>query len=288
MDKKRKINNSKRKQQVKRQLYFMAAAVMCIGIISTVFIIRSKKEEVKEAAIKIEQQNREKDTKEKKEEEIETFEGRLARVKEEASKKGYPKGVIELLDKNAETIDFVEDYEVKKDLPAAETLDEVPKGEIPLLLQWDERWGYAPYGKSIVAVSGCGPTCMAMVAAGLTGDMTATPAKLAAYGTENGYLDEENNTYWKFMNEAGKNWGLSCYESDMTEAQVMTELQAGHPIICSVGPGDFTQNGHFIVLAGCEGGKIKVNDPFSRATSSQLWDFERIKQQTKAMWVYSI
>ena len=129
---------------------------------------------------------------------------------------------------------------------------------------------------------------MAMVAAGLTGDITATPAKLAAYGTENGYLDEENNTYWKFMNEAGKNWGLSCYESDMTEAQVMTELKAGHPIICSVGPGDFTQNGHFIVLAGCEGGKIKVNDPFSRATSSQLWDFERIKQQTKAMWVYSI
>ena len=48
MDKKRKINNSKRKQQVKRQLYFMAAAVICIGIISTVFIIRSKKEEAKE------------------------------------------------------------------------------------------------------------------------------------------------------------------------------------------------------------------------------------------------
>ena len=155
MDKKRKINNSKRKQQVKRQLYFMAAAVICIGIISTVFIIRSKKEEAKEAAIKIEQQNKEKDDEEKKEEKIETFEGRLARVKEEASKKGYPKGVIELLDKNAETIDFVEDYEVKKDLPAAETLDAVPKGEIPLLLQWDERWGYAPYGKSIVAVSGC-------------------------------------------------------------------------------------------------------------------------------------
>ena len=90
------------------------------------------------------------------------------------------------------------------------------------------------------------------------------------------------------MSEAGKNWGLSCYESDMTQAQIMSELQAGHPVICSVGPGDFTQNGHFIVLVGCEEGKIKVNDPFSRTTSSQLWDFERIKQQSKAMWVYSI
>lgn len=290
MDKKRKIRKSKRKQQVKRQLYFMTAAVICVGIISTALILRTRKEEAREAAAKIEQQNREKSAKEniEQEEKNETPEERLARVKEDAGRKGYPKGVIELLDKNEETIDFVEDYEEKKDLPAAETLDAVTQGEIPLLIQWDERWGYAPYGNSIVAVSGCGPTCMAMVAAGLTGDVTATPAKLAAYGTENGYLDEENNTYWKFMSEAGKNWGLSCYESDMTQAQIMSELQAGHPVICSVGPGDFTQNGHFIVLVGCEEGKIKVNDPFSRTTSSQLWDFERIKQQSKAMWVYSI
>lgn len=290
MDKKRKIRKSKRKQQVKRQLYFMTAAVICVGIISTALILRTRKEEAKEAAAKIEQQNREKSAKEniEQEEKNETPEERLARVKEDAGRKGYPKGVIELLDKNEETIDFVEDYEEKKDLPAAETLDAVTQGEIPLLIQWDERWGYAPYGNSTVAVSGCGPTCMAMVAAGLTGDVTATPAKLAAYGTENGYLDEENNTYWKFMSEAGKNWDLSCYESDMTQAQIMSELQAGHPVICSVGPGDFTQNGHFIVLVGCEEGKIKVNDPFSRTTSSQLWDFERIKQQSKAMWVYSI
>lgn len=290
MDKKRKIRKSKRKQQVKRQLYFMTASVICVGIISTALILRTRKEEAREAAAKIEQQNREKSAKEniEQEEKNETPEERLTRVKEDAGRKGYPKGVIELLDKNEETIDFVEDYEEKKDLPAAETLDAVTQGEIPLLIQWDERWGYAPYGNSIVAVSGCGPTCMAMVAAGLTGDVTATPAKLAAYGTENGYLDEENNTYWKFMSEAGKSWGLSCYESDMTQAQIMSELQAGHPVICSVGPGDFTQNGHFIVLVGCEEGKIKVNDPFSRTTSSQLWDFERIKQQSKAMWVYSI
>lgn len=196
MDKKRKIRKSKRKQQVKRQLYFITAAVICVGIISTALILRTRKEEAKEAAAKIEQQNREKSAKEniEQEEKNETPEERLARVKEDAGRKGYPKGVIELLDKNEETIDFVEDYEEKKDLPAAETLDAVTQGEIPLLIQWDERWGYAPYGNSIVAVSGCGPTCMAMVAAGLTGDVTATPAKLAAYGTENGYLDEENNT----------------------------------------------------------------------------------------------
>ena len=102
MDKKRKIRKSKRKQQVKRQLYFITAAVICVGIISTALILRTRKEEAKEAAAKIEQQNREKSAKEniEQEEKNETPEERLARVKEDAGRKGYPKGVIELLDKN--------------------------------------------------------------------------------------------------------------------------------------------------------------------------------------------
>lgn len=33
--------------------------------------------------------------------------------------------------------------------------------------------------------------------------------KVAAYGTEHGYVDEENNTYWRFMDEAGANWNLN-------------------------------------------------------------------------------
>lgn len=290
MEDKKKIKYSKRRQQVKRQLYLIAVAAACTGIIAAVFVLRAQKEKAKETAVKIEKQETEnkKNIESRPEQKTETPQERLARVKKEASVKGYPEGVIELLDKNEETVDFVEAYEEKKDLPAVETVGDVEaQGEIPLFIQWDERWGYAPYGDSIVAVSGCGPTCMSMVVVGLTGDVKATPAKIAAYGTQKGYLDEENNTYWEFMKEAGKNWGLSCYESDVTEEQVMAELKAGHPIICSVGPGDFTKNGHFIVLAGYVDGKIKVNDPFSTTTSSKLWEFDRIKSQTKAMWVYS-
>ena len=32
-----------------------------------------------------------------------------------------------------------------KDTAPAETIGDVTQGEIPLLLQWDERWGYAYY-----------------------------------------------------------------------------------------------------------------------------------------------
>ena len=206
-----------------------------------------------------------------------------------AKQKGYPDSVVGLLGKNKETVDFVEDYEAKKDVPAADNIGEsYVEGQIPQLLQWDERWGYASYGTSIVAVSGCGPTCMAMVAAGLNKDPSITPAKVAAYGTENHYVDEDNNTYWAFMREAGGNWNLSSYEGVLTEAQVSAELAAGHPIICSVGPGDFTQNGHFIVLTGYENGVVKVNDPFSKKNSEASWIFKDIADQIKAMWVYSL
>lgn len=220
---------------------------------------------------------------------IETEEERMERVRMEAEIYHYPENVTELLDKNPETIGFVDHYREKKDQLPADTIgDDLIPGEIPLLLQWDERWGYAPYGSSIVAVSGCGPTCMAMVAAGLNQDPSITPAKTAEYGTANDYLDEENNTYWAFMEEACANWNLRFESVEVDEAQVAAQLLAGHPIICSVGPGDFTRNGHFIVLTGYENGNLTVNDPFSQANSERTWTFAEIQDQIKAMWAYAL
>lgn len=220
---------------------------------------------------------------------IETEEERTERVRMEAEMYDYPENVTELLDKNPETIGFVEDYGIKKNQLPADTIgDELVQGEIPLLLQWDERWGYAPYGSSIIAVSGCGPTCMAMVAAGLNQDPSITPAKTAEYSAANGYLDEENNTYWSFMEEACVNWNLQFESVELDETKVAAHLNAGHPIICSVGPGDFTQNGHFIVLTGYKNGSVTINDPFSRANSNQIWAFADIQDQIKAMWAYAL
>lgn len=280
--------NSWRRQQVHRQLVLLGIVVILIVSVLVCWNIRRNRKEVSAKVSKIEQRDETKKVVDKTES-IDTGVQRIERVKKEAKSKGYPANVIELLDKNEETLDFVENYEEKKDMPSADTIGEdLAEGQIPKLYQWDERWGYAEYGTSIVAVSGCGPTCMAMVAAGLTNDASITPAKVAAYGTEHQYIDENNDTYWRFMNEAGANWNLSCYDGQLTEDQVSAELNAGHPIICSVGPGDFTQNGHFIVLTGYEDGSVTVNDPFSRKNSSQLWVYAEIADQIKAMWVYSL
>ncbi len=283
-----RYKHRKRKQQVHRQLFFTFLGIICvIGVGAVLGMGESDRAKpVKETvnAVKTEKQM---ETPEAEVQE-ETPEERLERVRRQAKAGKYPKGVIELLDKNKATVDYVEQYGEKKALPAAKTIGEnLVKGQIPHLLQWDQRWGYAPYGTSNVAVSGCGPTCLSMVAAGLTGDSSLTPARLAAYGTKKGYVDKDNNTYWKFMSEGLARWNIDCYETDMDKKRITAELKAGHPVILSVGPGDFTKIGHFIVLTEYTDGKIKVLDPFSQETTGKLWTFKRLAKQTKAAWVYS-
>lgn len=283
-----RYKHRKRKQQVHRQLFFTFLGIICvIGVGAVLGMGDSDKEKsVKETANAVETEKQTETTGAEVQEE--TSEERLERVRRQAKAGKYPKGVIELLDKNKATVDYVEQYGEKKDLPAAKTIGEnLVKGQIPHLLQWDQRWGYAPYGTSNVAVSGCGPTCLSMVAAGLTGDPTLTPARLAAYGTKKGYVDKDNNTYWKFMSEGLTRWNIECYETDMDKKRITAELKAGHPVILSVGPGDFTKIGHFIVLTEYTDGKIKVLDPFSQETTGKLWTFKRLAKQTKAAWVYS-
>lgn len=298
-DDRRAAAKERRVQQVKRQKRILAVIGVVILIAVCAYIVKScgKDEETSVAeASAIQQVSEEENSQEVEEvdkakttteEKSETAKERLKRVKKEAKEAGYPEDVIELLSKNSETVDFVENYGELKDSPAANEIEELVKGEIPQLLQWDARWGYAPYGTSIVAVCGCGPTCLSMVLSGLTGDKSLTPAKIAEYGTENHYISEENDTYWRFMTEAGDEWTIECKEKFLDEEELKKELKAGHPAICSVGPGDFTKIGHFIVLAGYEDGKVIVHDPFSQKNSDKRWEYEDFKDQIKSMWIYS-
>ena len=160
-------------------------------------------------------------------------------------------------------------------------------GVIPHLLQWDERWGYQIYGDNLIAVNGCGPTVISMVAAGLTGDNTVTPYKVAEFAEQNGYYEGDAGTSWALMTEGAAQFGVHGEELGLSEEAVFSALENGSPIICSMGPGDFTATGHFIVLVGLEDGKIRVNDPNSIKRSEKLWDFETLYTQISNLWVYT-
>lgn len=197
----------------------------------------------------------------------------------------YPKKLIELLEKNMETVDFVYNYPMKKNSEPAASVGDVSEGEIPKLFQWDEHWGYAEYGEDIIAISGCGPTALSMVIVGLTGDDRITPYKVAKYAEVKGYYVEGTGTAWSLMTEGSMNFGVQGNELPLDESVIFSELAEGNPIICSMGPGDFTDVGHFIVLTGVKDGKIQVNDPNSK-TRSRLWEYETLEGQVRNLWVF--
>lgn len=201
----------------------------------------------------------------------------------------YPDNVLRMVCQNEETLNFAVDYPEKKDSEPASTVGDVTKGVVPLLIQWDRRWGYALYGSStIVAVSGCGPTCIAMVACGLTGRNDITPAKVASYSANNGFLTESRDTSWDLMTYGAEEYGITGTELGLDEAAMANQLAAGHPIIASMGAGDFTSSGHFIVLTGYANGSFTVNDPNSLVRSGETWSFERLKNQIVNLWYYTV
>ena len=56
-----------------------------------------------------------------------------------------------------------------------------------------------------------------------------------------------------------------------------------------VGPGDFTDNGHFFVVTGIDGdGNLRINDPYSAERSNRAWDVDTVLGQTKALWAYRL
>ena len=143
------------------------------------------------------------------------------------------------------------------------------------------------YADDMIAVNGCGPTAIAMVAAGLTGDNTVTPYKVAQFSAENGYYAGDSGTSWTLMTDGAQQFGIYGEELGLSEDAVFSALGNGHPIICSMRPGDFTTTGHFIVLTGIEDGKIRVNDPNSRVRSEKLWDYSRLEYQINNLWMYT-
>lgn len=200
----------------------------------------------------------------------------------------YPKPLLEMLSRDIDLLDFVIDYPQKYGQNYNGEVDDFEEGSIPLFLQWDQRWGYAKYGDSSIAISGCGPTSLAMVIVGLTKDKSITPYQVATYASQNGYYLKSTGTSWSLMTTGATHFGVKSIEIPLDKNIIYEHLSHNSPIICSMGPGDFTTTGHFIVLTKIVDGKIKINDSNSKKRSSVLWDYEEINSQIKNLWAFSL
>lgn len=165
--------------------------------------------------------------------------------------------------------------------------------KIPLFLQTDSRWGHKAYGTSTIKVSGCGITCLSMVVTGLT-ESTVTPPEVAQWAGSRYYVKGAGSS-WSLFDGGAKKYGLKVKQINKRDIQTMVNnLKQGNPIIASMGRGDFTRAGHFIVLTGITSdGKVIVNDPNSSERSKKTWNLSTIISQSSKkgnapFWAFSL
>lgn len=201
------------------------------------------------------------------------------------NKQLYPESMIQSLNRNEDMLNFVYDYPNNKGKVYSNTIGTIQKGIYPLLIQYDQRWGYGLYGDNVIGMNGCGPTCVSMIIAGLTGRNDITPYKVAKYANDHGYY--RDGTSWSFFTEGIRYYGITGRNIPLSRESMVQSIMNGHPLICSMKPGDFTTTGHLIVIKGMKNGRFMVNDPNSKTRSYRLWNYETLSYQIKNIWSFS-
>ncbi len=200
----------------------------------------------------------------------------------------YPTDMVEFAENYPQVIDYVYNYPHLKDKHYSIDLSKEAKSkDVPLLMQWDERWGYSVYGDGLIGYTGCGPVSLSMVALYLTHDSQWTPIKVADIAIKNGYCISGSGSSWTLISEGSHLLGLNAHELPLDEYKMKRELDAGHPIIIVVGEGDFTKSGHFMVITGYDETGFYLNDPNSQENSNKTWDYITLSWQIRNLWAMS-
>ena len=197
--------------------------------------------------------------------------------------------LLKLAAKEPAAVSFVRDWPEKycadeADYSEPHATDESSNG-VPRFYQWDKRWGYTEYSSTTFALTACGPTTMAMVYQALTGDTSMDPYAMGVWCVDNGYATAYDGTDSAFFTDGANELGLSSQQIDTDAYSITQALSAGKLVIANVGPGDFTEGGHYFVITGLNAdGTVTINDPYSAVRSARSWDPELIAEQSKALF----
>ena len=197
----------------------------------------------------------------------------------------YPDIMLKHLAINSELIDFALNYPAKISIPFDGDFSvDTDTTEVPFFLEYDQEWGYADYGSSVLGLNGAAPSCLSMAYVYLTGDGSKNPIIIGDFSMEKGYLSEDGYTDYKLMTEGAEELGLESNELDIDKDNLIAALEEGNAIICAVVSGDFTKDKSYIVISDYRNGFFYVNDPTSRARSQVGWDYKRLSSQIASAW----
>ena len=80
----------------------------------------------------------------------------------------YSEAAVKTAMQSEEKLDFALEIPFRApDTSGLDALADLSGGGLPYFRQYDARWGYHAYGSGVLGITGCGPACLAMAAAGL-------------------------------------------------------------------------------------------------------------------------
>lgn len=161
--------------------------------------------------------------------------------------------------------------------------------------QGDPIWCDLKYGRDRIGSHGCGPVAMAMVVSSL-GSADMDPYTMAQHAVSNGYYARHSGSYHSIVIGTATDFGLQAESFTSRDTVALQDaILSGKLLVALMGPGHFTQSGHFIVLRGVTlSGEILVADPSSLDRSLTAWDAQLIFDELSSnpanggpLWVIS-
>ncbi len=154
---------------------------------------------------------------------------------------------------------------------------------IPMLFQWDERWGFLPYANDVCGISGDAPTVLSMLAIGLTGNTSATPKAMISLANEEGILEDGKPTD-DFITWGGMKCGVYAEEIRANEDDIKYCLNTGYPVTLRLGPSVFSSTEHFVIIVSYNSEGYRIYDPMSRENSEKIWKFSDFSAAITGIW----
>ena len=136
-------------------------------------------------------------------------------------------------------------------------------------------------GGSTIQAAGCGPTAIAVCYSSLTGKKANVP-KMCNQAYKHGWYYTGQGCTHNVVPGLSKLYGMQCKGLGTKKDAIEKALRAGHPVVALMGPGDFTKNGHLVVLTRrVDKDKVKIADVGSRARTAQTWSLKKVVSQAK-------
>ena len=163
--------------------------------------------------------------------------------------------------------------------------DEVTRGEVPRLYDWDSRWGAVTYGDGPLAVTGSGPTTLAMAYMGLTGKTDFSPTEIAQRASKSNYAEGDSGSKGTLFSKLGASMGLESEQYDPAAETLLYSLNDTTVFAVELKAQTLTDDAHWALVVNINlDGSVTVFDPTSTMVSSRPWSMGTIASSSNTFY----